>query len=78
MNIQQLATFQAVMAQLARERKQARQNIDLKERIADWRQQVMLWSELHKRYRLAITQNDYYTAQRLYWVLLGAKVRWQA
>jgi hypothetical protein len=78
MNIQQLATFQAVMAQLARERKQARANIELRERIADWRQQNVLWSELHKRYRLAVIQNDYYTAKRLYWVLLAGKVRWEA
>lgn len=78
MNLSQIVNFQEVMNQIARERRAAQQTIETVRKMREWQQQIRLYSELRRRYYLALSEHDIITAEKLLDVLTDYQPRYQA
>ncbi len=78
MNLVQLVTFQEVMSQIVRERRASRQTVETIARMREWHFQILLYSDLHRRYWLALSQHDVLTAERILEVLTLNQPRYKA
>jgi len=78
MTLESIVTFQAVMDQIARERRAARQTLETICKLREWQQQIRLYSELHRRYYRALSEHDILTAEIILDVLLHNQPRYQA
>lgn len=78
MSLESIVTFQAVMSQIARERRASRQALETIARMREWHFQILLYSHLHRRYWLALSQHDLLTAERILDVLQLNQPRYKA
>lgn len=78
MNLLELTTFQEIMQQIVRERRASHQALLTIAIMRDWQQQIRLYSELHRRYYLALSQHDIMTAERILEVLTLNQPRYRA
>lgn len=69
MNVLELTGVQAVLNQLARERKMARASLATIERMREWQFELRCYSELFLRFMRAKSQGDFLTANHLALVL---------
>lgn len=65
MNVLELTGVQAVLNQLARERKMARASLATLERMREWQFELWCYSELFLRFWRARSQGDWLTANHL-------------
>jgi hypothetical protein len=73
----QIVNFQAVIDQIARERRVSREALESIERMREWRFQIRLYSLLTQHYYIAIHEHDLNKAERLYSVLKHYRPRYQ-
>lgn len=77
MTLGEIVNFQAVMDQIARERRASRETLETIARMREWRFQIRLYSLLTQHYYRAIHEHDLNKAERLYSVLQHYRPRYQ-
>ncbi|HSS99934.1 MAG TPA: hypothetical protein VLK33_23025 [Terriglobales bacterium] len=78
MTLESIVSFQAIMNQIARERRASRHTLETIARMREWHFQILLYSELHRRYWVALHDHDILTAERIWDVLTLNQPRYKA
>jgi len=75
--LREIVSFQAVIDQIARERRVSREALLSIALMREWRFQIRLYSLLTQHYYRAISEHDLNKAERLYSVLKHYRPRYQ-